>query len=198
MLRSAVGCLWFVVLIACGKPADTREPQVAKQPAQEEARRAEATSPTDDDLGNQLLAKIDQLKTRMCACQDTACVEQVERDTLEWVMANADSLEKVKPTPAQDQRANQLTDEMNACKTRLAASPSGDVVEELLAKLEEAKDLTCACKDTACIDKVEKDVQEWMRANADRFEDVKPTRAQDERADQLDGQMEACNAKLKR
>ena len=120
MLRTTVGCLSFVVLIACGKPADTREPQVTNQPAQEEASRADATSPTSDDLGDQLLAKIEQLKDRMCACQDTACIEQVETDTMDWVMANSDTFEQVKPTPAQDQRADQLSDEMDACKAKLA------------------------------------------------------------------------------
>ncbi|HVK72521.1 MAG TPA: hypothetical protein VM734_04350 [Kofleriaceae bacterium] len=78
----------------------------------------------------------------------------------------------------------------------LAGACGGNAADELLGKMKEFKDKTCACKDKACLEKVEKDAMEWMMKNADKFKNVKPSKAQDEAADKLDDEMDACKKKI--
>ncbi|MBK9032760.1 MAG: hypothetical protein IPL61_16075 [Myxococcales bacterium] len=77
-----------------------------------------------------------------------------------------------------------------------AACGGGGGAAELLKKMEEAKNKTCACKDKACVDKVKEEMMGWMMKNADKFKNVKPTKAQDEKADKLDDEMDKCAEKF--
>ncbi|MEZ4401881.1 MAG: hypothetical protein R3B06_17765 [Kofleriaceae bacterium] len=78
------------------------------------------------------------------------------------------------------------------------AACGGGGAAELLGKMKEAKNKVCACKDKACADKVKEDMMAWMMKNADKFKNVKPTKAQDEEADKLDDEMEKCAAKFEK
>ena len=53
----------------------------------------------------------------------------------------------------------------------------------VLRKMDEFADQTCACKDSACADHVEKKMMEWAMANIDELKDLKPTKAEEEEAD---------------
>jgi hypothetical protein len=66
------------------------------------------------------IAKVRELKDQMCACRDHACVERLERETMEWVMKNMDRMSKLDPTPAQDAALDRIEDDMERCREKVA------------------------------------------------------------------------------
>jgi hypothetical protein len=72
----------------------------------------------------------------------------------------------------------------------------GNGFDGILKQGKAFKDATCACKDQACIDKVEKDMDVWMEKAAKSFKG-KPTKAQDEAWDKVEDESRACRAKVK-
>ena len=71
----------------------------------------------------ELLAGMEGFKVKVCACNDGACVEKVEREMVEWAMARMDAMKHLKPTPAEDAEADRIQAEMETCKTRVAGKP---------------------------------------------------------------------------
>ena len=78
----------------------------------------------------------------------------------------------------------------------LGACGGGGGFDEILKKGKAFKDATCACKDSACVDKVEKDMEAWMEKAAKSFKG-KPSKAQDEAWDKIDDESDACKKKIK-
>ncbi|KAB2889677.1 MAG: hypothetical protein F9K40_19675 [Kofleriaceae bacterium] len=78
----------------------------------------------------------------------------------------------------------------------LVAGCGGGGADEMLGKLRSHKDKICACKDKACVENAEKEMMEWLMKNAEKYKDVKPTKAQDEAADKIQDEMEKCKDKL--
>jgi len=62
-----------------------------------------------------------------------------------------------------------------------------------LAKLEEFTDKICECKDKACVDKVNKEMTEWMKANADKAKE--PSDSDKEKATKIMARMMECSKK---
>ncbi len=60
----------------------------------------------------------------------------------------------------------------------------------------ELRDKACACKDLACVEKVEKELLDWAMKNMEMMKDMKPTKEQDERAEKLSDEMRACRQKV--
>lgn len=89
-----------------------------------EAAYAEATSCVHKikppaDPGDEVLTKMGEFKDQVCACADAACVERAEKNLMEWAMKNMEQLKDIKPSPAQQERADQIQAEMTACKERI-------------------------------------------------------------------------------
>ena len=59
-----------------------------------------------------------------------------------------------------------------------------------MKKLEEFTDQICECEDQACIDKVNKEMTEWMKANADKAKE--PSDSDKETATKLMARMMKC------
>jgi hypothetical protein len=72
----------------------------------------------------------------------------------------------------------------------------GSAADEVIGKLKSTKDKICACKDKACVEAAEADMMKWMMANADKFKNVKPSKAQEEAADKIDDEMDKCKEKI--
>lgn len=72
----------------------------------------------------------------------------------------------------------------------------GNGFDEILKKGKSFKDKTCACKDQACLDGVEKEMEAWFEKAAANFKG-KPSKAQDEAWDKIEAEAEACEAKIK-
>jgi hypothetical protein len=67
-----------------------------------------------------ILGKMRSFKDKVCACRDKSCVEEVEKEMMEWAMKNMDKMKNTKPTKAQDEAADKIEDEMDKCKERLS------------------------------------------------------------------------------
>ena len=119
---------------------------------------------------------LEELKQQACACKDNDCADRI---TAELAI--------------EQRHFDQLMEETRSCVNAAGGGGEGDI---LLGKMREFKNQTCACKDMACLEKVERQAMEWMMKNADKFKDVKPTKAQDEEADKLDDEMDGCKKRI--
>ncbi len=70
-----------------------------------------------------------------------------------------------------------------------------DKGDAALDKMSSFKDQACACKDKACIDKVQGDMIKWASEQKD-MENMKPTEAQKKRGKEITDAMEACTTKI--
>jgi len=68
---------------------------------------------------DEILQKMTAFKDQMCKCRDKTCVEQTEKDMMEWAMKNMEKMKDMKPTKAQEEIADKLDDEMDRCKERV-------------------------------------------------------------------------------
>lgn len=85
--------------------------------AQDLANDIAQTHPAD-----RLLRMFRTFKDEVCACDDKACVESVEKKMMEWMMAHMDEFKNIKPTAAQDAEADRIEDAMDACKEKIDPS----------------------------------------------------------------------------
>jgi len=69
-------------------------------------------------MAENLLSVMRGYKTQVCACGDKRCVDNVEKQMMEWAMRNMDLFKNMKATQAQEEAAERIEDEMEACKTR--------------------------------------------------------------------------------
>lgn len=83
-------------------------------------------------MAENLLSVMRGYKTQVCACGDMRCVEGVEKQMMEWAMRNMEVFKNVKPTKAQEEAADRIEDEMQACKARFEppAPPPPPVPDE--------------------------------------------------------------------
>ena len=68
---------------------------------------------------DEILGKMRGFKDKVCACKDKACVDNVEKEMMEWAMKNMDKMKNMKPTKAQDEAADKIEDEMDKCKEKI-------------------------------------------------------------------------------
>jgi hypothetical protein len=71
-----------------------------------------------------------------------------------------------------------------------------DAGDKALAKMEDFKNQICACKDKECLEKVQKDMTEWMESMSKEMSDKKPTKAQEEKGEKIFKELEECTTKL--
>jgi hypothetical protein len=69
---------------------------------------------------DEAIGKLRGFKDKVCACKDKACVDNVEKEMMEWAMKNMEKMKDVKPTKAQDEAADKIQDEMEKCKEKVA------------------------------------------------------------------------------
>jgi hypothetical protein len=199
MLLRAFGAFTLLLMFACG--GKSAPPQSATTEPVAKTEPAPPAEPAEPDRAEAFLAKIGEFKDQVCACADSACLEKAQKDMMEWAIANMEEMKGLTPTKAQDETADKYSAEMDACKQRIEASSTSDAPaldgDAILKKMEEFKNQVCACKDKACVDSVQKSMMDWAMKNMDSMKDMKPTKAQDEAADKLESQMDACIARIK-
>jgi len=66
---------------------------------------------------DELLGKMEGFKNKVCACKDKACVDNVQKEMMEWAMKNMDKYKDTekKATAAQKEKAEKIEDEMEKC-----------------------------------------------------------------------------------
>jgi hypothetical protein len=81
----------------------------------------------------------------------------------------------------------------------LVACSKKNEVDEFIGKMDAFKTKICACKDTACLDAVHKEQEEWMNKFAEKAgknKDTKPSEAQEKKMDAIKTDTDACEEKL--
>ncbi len=80
-----------------------------------------------DDKFELVLRDLDRFKTRMCACADQACVDQVSGELRTYRKGMRERLDKgAKPTAAQDARGKQIDKATRDCRGKHDATPERD------------------------------------------------------------------------
>ena len=112
---------------ACGCTDQACADRIAPEVTAARARAADLLEQADEclarhlpNLGDQMLREMQQTRDAICACRDRACVDQAEEAFMRYAMKVMKEAKNFQPTKAQDMRADQLQDEMKACKDRLA------------------------------------------------------------------------------
>ncbi|HUQ01211.1 MAG TPA: hypothetical protein VM261_01895 [Kofleriaceae bacterium] len=210
MHRIVVAVVIALGMLACG--GTSSPPQTAGSAAA--SGTGEPATTVAGDKGELMLSKMREYKTTVCECKDAACIETAQKEIMDWAVAHADELKDVKPSAEQDAEADRLDGEIEACESKLTGSASAGgggasgggtsgggatiTAAEILAKMAEYKNRVCACKDSACVDKVEIEMGEWARANMESMMALTPTKAEDAEADKIQADMTACREKLEK
>ena len=72
------------------------------------------------DPGEGILKKMGEFKEMVCACRDKACIDGVKKAMMEWAMKNIDTLQRFKPSDAQEAQAQTYDAEMKACEEKVS------------------------------------------------------------------------------
>jgi len=150
-MRCAVLAL---VLAACGtveapKPVDPPKP----------AEPANAFDPVIHDL--------DGIRHRMCTCTNDSCATKVGDEHRAWMRTHKRLATGGDDAASDAQVGRALRLELAYAKCRKRFSGAA----QAMAKMEEFKDMMCACADKACADKVTDEMTKWsqeMAKDADR------------------------------
>lgn len=144
------------------------------KPAEGQSNASGSTGPTA--TSSAALPHAEMLRAEACGCTTEACADKV--------------------TASMELERRRFEETMRGAQACLADRGFGAGARALLRKLEEFVDMMCACKDTACQDRVDTEMMAWMMKNAETFRDVKPTKAEEDEAEEMEERMTACKAKL--
>lgn len=120
-------------------------------------------------------ATMESVRAEACSCADEACADRV--------------MEEIEAQRVQFEKAYV---EATTCVQKFQPDPGDQIVR----KMEEFKDMVCACKDKACVDGVKQAMMEWAMKNIETLKVFKPSKEQEERAQHLDAEMDACEEKI--
>lgn len=81
------------------------------------------------------LDKLASFKDRICACKDTACVEEVRTEWLAW-MSTHDELKTGTLSASQQRRGDDIRDAVEACEAKLEGRPEGERFATALAAMK--------------------------------------------------------------
>jgi hypothetical protein len=119
------------------------------------------------DKWDKAASKMEDFKTKTCACKDKACVEGVKKDEKEWEATMKDTFKKdEKPPEKFMEKAEKLDKESRECRKTIEKTADADANAAMLKKMADYKDQMCACKDSACVAKVSGDFAKWSKDQA--------------------------------
>jgi hypothetical protein len=114
------------------------------------------------DKWDKALAEAEVFKDRMCACKDKACVDDVKKERLAWDASLKERRGKDETPPDKVmERAKALLNEMGACEMAVEKAAAAKVNAVAIRKLTDIKDQMCACKDSACANKLNDEMTKW-------------------------------------
>ena len=144
--------------------------------------------------GDAMMAKMSELKDRMCACQegDRDCASKIQKEMTEYGDANKDVWKNERMTDEDMKAATEIGTAMAKCTTKAMGNSASDV----MARMVGFKDSMCACKegDKDCALKVQKDMADYAEAH----KEMKDQRMSDDdmkKATALGMEMAKCSAK---
>ena len=98
-------------------------------------------------------------RTKMCACKDTACADEVQKDYKDWTRSQRDAAEKL--SRSERRPLDDIDDEIKACRRKLRDGDAAEQGREAIAKMEEFRNQMCRCTDKPCADRVSRAMQDW-------------------------------------
>jgi hypothetical protein len=150
-------------------------------------------------VSEEALAKLGELKTKMCACKDGKCAKAVDAEMEKWGDDMRAKAKDEKPDEATKTKAKALMTDIDTCKDKARAADSAAALDAQMVKLTEFKDRMCACKpgDSECVTKVSDDMTKWstdMAKNMDAS-DVSPDAAAMKKMTDVSTAMGDCMSK---
>ncbi len=119
------------------------------------------------DKWDKATSKMEDFKTKMCACKDKACVDDVNKEETAWEKSMKDSFKKDEKPPEKSMtKAAAIAQESSACRKSIEKVAGAAATADSLKKMTAFKDSMCACKDAACANKVSEDMATWSKEQA--------------------------------
>ncbi len=119
------------------------------------------------DKWDKATSKMEDFKTKMCACKDKACVDGVKKDERAWEDSMKDSFKKDEKPPEKFMtKAEAIDKESRECRKTIEKAAGAAAAADSLKKITGFKDAMCACKDAACSTKVSEDMTKWSKDQA--------------------------------
>ena len=119
------------------------------------------------DKWDKAISELDGFKDKMCACKDKACTDGVKKDMEAWETKMKDTFKKdEKPPEKLIEKGDKIEKEMRECRKTVEKAAGAEAGAAALKKMTEFKDSMCACKDSACAQKVSDDMTKWGQEQA--------------------------------
>ena len=199
--KAGKGCVFRTDVRMHDVTATVRVTEGGGEPAEQEAKLVAlevdgswylAMPPTLRAGAGSLAGGLRKHRDRMCACKDTACADEVQKDYKDWTRSQRDAAEKL--SKADRRPLDELDDELEACRRKLREGDPADQAREAIAKMEELKSEMCRCADKPCADRVSKAMQDWAATMATK--DPRPPRDEDmKRMTEIGEELGKCMAK---
>lgn len=179
--------LGALVVMSCSTRDEPSNGSTGADPGAADERNEPASPPQPPAKApdSPVLAKFAALVDEVCACEgNTSCVDAATKKLGELTTANQ-GFEKTL-TPADQTRMLELSGRYDKCIAGRG--------KEVVAQVEELVDRACACKDAACIDAVQKQMQEMAKALSERGADI--TANQGRRLSELGQKFASCATEI--
>lgn len=127
--------------------------------------------PNQDPASRAAVEKLEGFSAQMCACQDAICALNTLDARAQWLAASYGEV-----TLSIEQRAARDTagQSFDACADKARARLGPSTADEAIIAMTQLRDQMCACKDTACVDRV----AETFAAMGEKYRDTKATSEQ--------------------
>lgn len=129
------------------------------------------TDPNQDPAARAAIEKLDGFRAQACACQDKACADGVAASREAWLVASYGEVTLSTEQRGARDAAGAAFDE---CVAKAATPKANPGAVEAIAEMAVLRDQMCACKDTACVDRV----AETFAAMGEKYRDTKATSEQ--------------------
>src|SRR5690242_16359679 len=120
----------------------------------------------------QAVSDLEGFRDKMCACKSkgdpkaqSSCADDVKKAMDSWEKALSEKMDKGskddQPPENLMERGDKADKELRACKKDIQKAGGAAQAKESIAKMTGFKDAMCACKDSACAQKVSDDMTKW-------------------------------------
>lgn len=141
--------------------------------------------PNQDPAARAAIEKLDGFRAQACACQDKACADGVAASREAWLVASYGEVTLSTEQRGARDAAGAAFDE---CVAKAATPPATPEAVEALAALAVLRDQMCACKDQACVERV----NAVFDAMTEKYRDTKASEAQIKEAGAVAEQYGEC------
>lgn len=127
---TSIGCVVLLALLStCSKRSDEApaatvqgtgatdaRPAVDAPPAIDAAPAVDAAVDATATVAEEIIFKLEAAKLAACACNNETCIERVKEELTDWLASNSGRFKGFEPSAAEDQRGEQLLEELRACR----------------------------------------------------------------------------------